>query len=144
MERPDFIHDRLSATKALVKFLVDHKGGVECDLQACLEALEHNDSDLAVRHARLVKPWGMGSLTDWCPPDVWPHETREYNSVVLKALVNEWCSLMSRSFAENNVQVTSQVGDLEAKLKPDGYILCPFCRRIFSAASEAVGTVPSI
>lgn len=110
MPSPDFIREQLSATRALIKFIRDHQGGVHDDLQSCLRALERGDIDTAVRHARLVKPWGMCSLTDWVPSVVQPLETPEHNDVVLLALVNHWCSNMSRSFDELDVTWPRQPG----------------------------------
>ena len=137
MARPDFIREQLSATKALIKFLDDHQGGVDGDLKACLRALEREDIDTAVRHARLVKPWGMGSLTDWCPKVSESLETREYNEAVLHALVAHWCSRMSLSFDElDRVQRDFQVGELDARVNSKGYVLCPFCHKTFSSASS--------
>jgi hypothetical protein len=137
MARPDFIREQLSATRALIKFLDDHQVGVDGDLQACLSALEREDIDTAVRHARLIKPWGMGSLTDWCPPVVQPLETREHNTAVLHALVAYWCSRMSLSFDElDRTQRDLQVGELDARVNSKGYALCPFCHKTFSSASS--------
>lgn len=138
MARPDFIRTQLSATRALIKFIEDHHGGVDGDLQACLRALEREDIDSAVQYARLVKPWGMGSLTDWYPPEVQPLETREYNEAVLLALVNHWCSRMSLSFDElDRTQRDLQVGELNARVNSKGYALCPFCNKTFSPRSSS-------
>jgi hypothetical protein len=96
-------HSRLQipATRALIKFLTDHNGDVDPDLRDCLAALEVDDTALAVKHARNVKPHGMGSLTDWFPPAVYDHEDREYVSTVLNALVSYWCHTISLSFPKS-------------------------------------------
>jgi hypothetical protein len=138
MGQSDYIQEQLSATRTLIKFLVDHQGGVQDDLNACLEALEVNDIDSAVRHARRVRPGGMASLTDWYPPVIAPLETQEYNTVVLSALVGHWCHLMSRSFADRDTaQRCTQEGELTAEMKPNGYVFCPFCHKVFSSASTS-------
>ena len=105
-------------------------------VQEGLVALEKGDIDLAVRHARGVKPHGMGGITDWWPSAIHENETPEYNALVLPSLINEWIRMMSFSFDElDRAQRDLQVGELEAKKKPDGQVLCPFCRKIFSTTS---------
>ena len=95
----DILHlrNQLRATRALVKFIEEHKGKVDADLKECLGALERKDSGAAVRHARNVRVAGMGSLTDWFPPTVYPHESEEYVWTELEALAHHWWRLMSLS-----------------------------------------------
>jgi hypothetical protein len=88
---------QLRATRALVKFILDHKGEVDGDLSACLGALERKDVATAVRHAQNVKVVGMGSITDWIPPVVFPHETSEYLFTELEALAHNWWRLIALS-----------------------------------------------
>jgi hypothetical protein len=137
MAKTDFIPEQLSATRSLIKFIKDHQGGVDEDLMACLKALERKDIDTAVRLALSVKPWGMCSLTDWCPPIVQPEESLEYNKIVLEALVTHWCNKMSRSFEKKRVWCESQVGELDARLNSKGFVRCPFCRKTFSSESSS-------
>ena len=88
---------QLRATRALVKFISDHKGEVDVDLAKCLGALEQKDVAAAARHARNVKILGMGSITDWIPPVVFPHETSEYLFTELEALAHNWWRLIALS-----------------------------------------------
>jgi hypothetical protein len=89
---------QLRATRALVKFIHDHKGDVDDDLLNCLKALENKDIATAAKHAQHVKVSGMGSITDWFPPVVFPHETKEYVWAELEALANNWARLIALSF----------------------------------------------
>lgn len=89
---------QIEATRALLKFIAEHNGGTHSDLENCLTALESDDIALAVAHAKMVKPHGMGGLTDWFPPVVFPNEDRGYVGTVLHALVNHWCHAISLSF----------------------------------------------
>ena len=137
MARSEFIREQLSITRALVKFIRDHGGTVDADLLACLGALERDDIDSAVRHARGVKPHGMGGVTDWWPTAIHESETPAYNAQVLRALTNEWCRMMSFSFDElDRVRRDLQVGELDARVNSKGYVLCPFCHKTFSSASS--------
>ena len=88
---------QLEATRALIKFITEHNGEVDPDLEKCLSALEQSNSKLALEHAMLVKPHGMGGLTDWFPPVTYANETKEYVFTNLKALVNHWCHMISLS-----------------------------------------------
>jgi hypothetical protein len=88
---------QLRATRALVKFIADHNGEVDADLANCLGALEHDDVSGAVRCAKNVKVVGMGSITDWFPPVVFPHETSEYVWAELEALAHNWWRLIALS-----------------------------------------------
>ena len=92
---------QLRATRALIKFIKDHKGGIDQDLAACLEALERKKIDAAVEHARRVRVSGMGSVTDWFPPVVFAHETEEYVWSELDALAYNWARLMALSSKAN-------------------------------------------
>jgi hypothetical protein len=89
---------QLEATRALIKFITEHNGEIDGDLNKCLLALESGDTLRAVEAAKLVKPFGMGSLTDWFPPVVYENETKEYVATVLNALVRHWCHMISLSF----------------------------------------------
>lgn len=89
---------QLRATRALVKFIRDHQSAVDEDLIKCLEALEKKDVSSAVTHAQNVKVSGMGGITDWFPPVVFPHETKEYVWAELEALAYNWARLISLSF----------------------------------------------
>ena len=97
-----YLKFQLGATRALVKFIRDHKGDVDRDLAACLDKLESGNTGEAVRHARMVKPHGMGGLTDWVPRLVSDHESVEYNEQVLLALTNEWCRVISLSLEQRD------------------------------------------
>lgn len=89
---------QLRATRALVKFIRDHNSGVDEDLLKCLDALEKKDISSAVEHAQMVKVAGMGSITDWFPPVVFPHENEEYVWAELEALAYNWARLIALSF----------------------------------------------
>ena len=93
---------QLRATRALVKFIRDHNGSVDDDLGSCLNALERKDVAAAAKHARNVKVGGMGSITDWFPPVVFPHETQEYVWAELDALAYNWARLLALSFETNS------------------------------------------
>ena len=129
---------QISASRALLKFILDHGGHVGADLSECLRLLEADRTQDAVSHARMVKPHGMGGVTDWYPPQIAATETVEYNEQVLRALVNEWCRVISLSFEERDpVSRDSQKGEIAAVVKCDGYVLCPFCRKTFSSKSSS-------
>ena len=96
------LRDQIRATKALVKFILDHRGSVDEDLEKCLEALEQKNISAAVEHARKVKVSGMGSITDWFPPVVFPHETEEYVWAELEAFAANWVRLISLYFEKKN------------------------------------------
>ena len=98
MFNTDYLSYQLSATRALVKFIRDHKSGVEINLSKCLEALEKGDVQSAVKKKKKIKLAGMGSMTDWFPPVVFPHEDSEYVCSELQALVYNWARLMALSF----------------------------------------------
>jgi|SRR5471030_969063 len=93
-----WIREQILATEALLKFICDHDAMPDLNLQKCLDALRVADIDSAVSHAQLVKPHGMGGITDWWPPVKYDNEDERYVSSVLQALVNEWCRLMALSF----------------------------------------------
>jgi hypothetical protein len=95
----DILHlrNQLRAARALVKFIEEHKGKPDAELKACLAALERKDLGAAVRHARNVKIAGRGSITDWFPPTVYPHESEEYVWTELEALAHHWWRLMNLS-----------------------------------------------
>jgi hypothetical protein len=83
------------ATKALLKFCVDH-GSTHPDLanlRACLDALEAGEQSNAIDSHRRV-PTGKETFRDWWPPAVAPSETEEYASAVFAALVERWDRLM--------------------------------------------------
>lgn len=90
--------EQTRATRALVKFIYDHDGQPPPELLLCLASLEVSDIAGAVAHAGLVKPHGMGGITDWWPPVKFSSEDPDYVTAVLIALVNEWCRLMVLSF----------------------------------------------
>lgn len=98
MNKSQWIPAQIKATKALIKFIQDHDDEPDSDLVECLRSLEANDIDSAVKHAKLVKPHGMGGITDWWPPAKYENETSEYVTTVLFALVNHWCHQLSLSF----------------------------------------------
>jgi hypothetical protein len=89
---------QIEATRALIKFITEHHGALDEDLNKCLLALESGETERAVEYAKLIKPYGMGSLTDWFPPVVYENETKEYVATVLNALVRHWCHMISLSF----------------------------------------------
>jgi hypothetical protein len=89
---------QIDATRALIKFITEHRGDVDADLSKCLNALENGAIERAVEYAKMVKPHGMGGLTDWFPPVVYQNESKEYVATVLHALVNHWCHIISISF----------------------------------------------
>ena len=93
-----YLSYQLSATRALVKFIRDHKSGVEANLLKCLDALEKEDIVSAVEYAQKIKLAGMGSITDWLPQVVFSHENQEYVYAELEALVYNWARLMALSF----------------------------------------------
>jgi hypothetical protein len=98
MSRSPWIAQQTIATRALVKFIIDHGSQPDADLQACLASLEAGDISDALSHAKLVKPHGMGGISDWWPPVTFDNENPEYVATVLEALVNNWCRLISLSF----------------------------------------------
>jgi hypothetical protein len=86
----------------------------------------------------MVKPNGMGGITDWWPPAIHDSETSEYNASVLLALTNYWVYMMSLSYYElDHIQRDLQVGDLNAQIRPNGYVTCPFCQKTFLASSQS-------
>lgn len=98
MQNSSWIREQTLATAALVKFIRDHDSRPDLRLEACLIDLKAGDIASAVLHAKQVKPHGMGGITDWWPPAKFENEESDYVSAVLRALVNEWCRLMSLSF----------------------------------------------
>jgi hypothetical protein len=85
----------------------------------------------------MVKPHGMGGITDWFPRPINEQETPEQNEHVLRALVNEWCRVISLSFEDrDSVSRDSQKGALDARVNSNGYVLCPFCGKTFSSSSS--------
>jgi hypothetical protein len=130
----EFLNIQIDTTRALIKFIEDHDGAVDSDLNKCLYALEKKDIEAAVNHAKLIKPHGMGGLTDWYPPKTIEGETREYNEQVLRALVNEWCRVISLSFEkQDSVSTLLQKRALSAPVKPNGIVFCVFCGKTFSS-----------
>ena len=101
MPKSSWIREQTLATETLVKFIRDHDAEPDRELLACLNALKGGNIDVAVGHAKCVKPHGMGGLTDWWPPVKFANEEAGYVSAVLRALVNEWCRLLSLSFAKS-------------------------------------------
>lgn len=115
MPRNSWIPEQTRATRALVKFIRDHDDQPPPELLLCLACLEASDVAGAVTHAQLVKPHGMGGVTDWWPPAKFPGEDPDYVISVLIGLVNEWCRLMALSFEP------SQAGSNNSfKVTPDG------------------------
>ena len=103
MRRPlpkQYLPAQLRATSQLVTFINDHNGAAPEEILLCLSALESDDIDKAVKYAKKVKPFGMGSLTDWVPDIVSEKETDSGVEAELDRLVRSWCDLMSRSFPE--------------------------------------------
>ena len=98
MSRSSWIAQQTVATRALVKFILDHGSQPDTNLQACLASLEAGDINNALVHAKLVKPHGMGGISDWWPPVKFDNENPEYVATLLEALVNNWCRLISLSF----------------------------------------------
>ena len=128
---------QLGATKALLKFIRDHQGHIDQDLSACLIELENGDGEKAIQHARMVKPHGMGGITDWFPKPISEYETSEQNEHVLRALVNEWCRVISLSFEDrDSVSRDAQKGALDARVNSNGYVRCPFCGKTFSSSAS--------
>ena len=129
---------QLSTTKALIKFVRDHNGHIDQDLAACLSEFEGGNVEKAIEHARLVRPHGMGGITDWFPRPISENETPEQNECLLRALVNEWCRVISLSFEDrDSVSRNSQKGELDARVNENGYVLCPFCGKTFSSNSNS-------
>src|SRR5690606_5924407 len=129
-----YIKLQSATTRALIKFIEDHDGSVDKDLLACLKELESGNIQAAIGHAKMVKPHGMGGITDWFPPTLSKGESEEYNEQVLRSLVNEWCRVISLSIEDRDVvSRTAQKGELLAPAKPNGAVLCVFCGKTFSA-----------
>lgn len=129
---------QLGVTRALIKFIEDHHGHVDKDLRLCLKAMEGGNSEVAATHARMVKPHGMGGITDWFPKPISEKETSDYNEALLRALTNEWCRAISLlSEDRDRVSRSAQKGELPASIWPDGYVLCPFCGKSFSSKSDS-------
>jgi hypothetical protein len=84
----------IRVTEALIKFITDHNGHVDDDLQACLLELKAGSRENALDFARKVKPHGMGGISDWWPKTINKLETGEYNEIMLLALVNYWCQVI--------------------------------------------------
>ena len=89
------------ATRSLIKFINEHRGQSDINLEKCLSAIEQEDIEHFVKYAKMVKPHGMGGITDWFPPVVFSNETNEYVTTILHALVNHWCHMVSLSFPKN-------------------------------------------
>ena len=128
---------QLDTTAALLKFIRDHKGHADRDLCLCFDELQKGKCEQAVKHALSVKPHGMGGITDWFPTPITNVETSDYNEQVLRALTNKWCRVIALLFQEREVSRSSQKGELEASVRKDGYVLCPFCRKTFSSLSSS-------
>jgi len=129
---------QISTSKALLKFIQDHNGHVDAELSECLRLLEADRTNEAISHARRVKPHGMGGITDWFPQQITRNETTQYNGEVLRALVNEWCRVISLSFEDHDpVSRDAQKGKILTTVRSDGYVLCPFCRKTFSSSSSS-------
>ena len=130
----EYLKLQIASTKALVKFIQDHKGIADKDLLACLKELENKNIQAAIQHAKMVKPHGMGGITDWFPQPLNEQETNEYNDEVLRSLVNEWCRVISLSFeVSDTASRTAQKGELDAPVKQNGAVLCAFCGKTFSS-----------
>jgi hypothetical protein len=96
MEKTNYFYfqKKISATRALLKFCVDHNrqsdGYVE-SVRSCLAALEQQDIDTALSHYKSI-PLGDGPMrfNDWWIPCVLESETPEYVATVFEALTDYW------------------------------------------------------
>lgn len=89
---------QLRATRALVKFCLDHRHTaffVE-RLQTCLVALQNKDKEAVLDVLNLLSRAGMGSFMDWYPDVICEHEDAEYVETVWWALVSNWRQALAR------------------------------------------------
>lgn len=93
------IHVQLPASRALLKFCIDHQYGSRHleDIRQCIAALEARDMGAAVKAFQAVPLGGNGCFNDWYPPVVFEHEDREYAATVFEALVSNWSLMMGLS-----------------------------------------------
>jgi hypothetical protein len=95
---PDTFVTHARATRALLKFCVDHQRGPDTGtgivaIQECLHALENGDVQAAVKHYRSIH-FGPYGFDDWFPPVVFEHEDGEYVWTVFQGLCGNWARLM--------------------------------------------------
>jgi hypothetical protein len=86
-------------------------------------------------HSRREGACRSRNAVEGCTP---PGLRRFRTSVVLRALTNEWCRMMSLSFDDvDRTQRDLQVGELDARMNSKGYVFCPFCHKTFSPRSSS-------
>jgi hypothetical protein len=88
---------QLHATRALLKFLKDHRYDdpsiwLDC-IENCLQHLEAGKVKKAYEDYRQVH-LGKYGLNEWFAPVVYDDETEEYVSAVLAALCERWSTVM--------------------------------------------------
>lgn len=88
-----YLQEELEATSALVDFFNHYDCPVPNELSFCLAALQNKDAKSAARYAKKVRPFGMGSLTDWSPGS--EGEDRIRLNRDLESVVRNWCQAMS-------------------------------------------------
>ena len=93
---PSTVGTQTRATRAVLKFCVDHRYQGETTIETirnCLRALETGDVPAAVANYRRIHfgPYGFG---DWFPPAVFEHEDEQYVWAVFEALCERWWRLM--------------------------------------------------
>jgi hypothetical protein len=85
------LHKETEATRALLKFCIDHNRAEGDDIEsirACLAALEEGKIKEALSHYQRVPLGGMMCFNDWWPRCVIESETPEYVATVFVALTN--------------------------------------------------------
>jgi hypothetical protein len=102
MSRSNWYSEQIDVTEVLIKFFQDHDLKPRIELVRCLECIKADDIEGAVVQAKQIKPWGMGGLDDNYLPVKFSNENQQYVQVVLEALIDRWCHLMSLSFEKNN------------------------------------------
>lgn len=93
---PDTFLAHARATRALLKFCVDHHHhpAAIADIRAVLAALERGERSNAVASFRRVHQ-GKDGFGDWLPPADQSADAAEYDWAVFEALFERWHRLMS-------------------------------------------------
>src|SRR5829696_5774289 len=85
-----------SSTKALIRFCRDHGNNTRLVdvLDLCLQSLEDDNVESALRHFKSIPLGGMGCFNDWLPPPVHKGETHDQAFTNFDSLVTDWALSM--------------------------------------------------
>jgi hypothetical protein len=93
---PSTVRTQIQATRAILKFCVDHHDDRQVPIghiRDCLNAIEGGKLRAAVDGYRRIS-WGPYGFSDWWPPVIFEHEDKEYVCEVFQALCERWHRLM--------------------------------------------------